>query len=195
MYYYPRDFTKAFHHAMLYEVGSHWNPNDPDVIQGRVETELQRRKVGYVNIRADRGGETKYGVAQNANPDINVVDLDLAAAMAVYYDKYWVPSGCDQLDRTITIIHFDGAVNHGPTRAIRFLQEALGATVDGVLGPETLGLLRVANGLSVINNIADLREAFYRRIVERDPSQTIFLNGWMRRISEVREYSLQSLWG
>ena len=191
---YPRDFVDAFNHAMLYEVGSHWDPSDPDVIAGNIDTALQRRKVGYVNIRADRGGETKYGVAQRANPDVNVAALDLAQTMEIYYARYWEASGCDQLSDPITIIHFDGATNHGVVRAIRFLQEAVGATIDGVLGPETLGLVRNANGISVINNIADLREAFYRRIVERDPSQTIFLNGWMRRISEVREFTLQKLW-
>lgn len=187
------DFLHAFDHAMQYEIGGFFNPQDPEVIQGMYETRDQRRKVGYVNIPADRGGETKYGIAQNANPEVSVRDLDLNGAMQVYFNKYWLTGSCDRLPYPLTIIHFDGCVNHGVKRANRFLQQALGVADDGQVGNGTLGALSQAPIDAVIAGIADRRRAFYQSIVNRDPSQAMFLKGWMRRIDEVYDYTVKQL--
>ena len=187
------DFLHAFEHAMLYEIGGFFNPNDPEVIAGLYSTREQRRKVGYVNIPADRGGETKYGIAQNANPEISVRDLDLNGAMDVYFRKYWLMGSCDKLPYPLTIIHFDGCVNHGIKRANRFLQQALGVSDDGIIGNGTIGAVSQAPIDAVITGIADRRRAFYQNIVNRDSSQAIFLKGWMRRIDEVYDYTMKQL--
>lgn len=190
---YPPEFVDAFNHAMLYEVGAFWDPTDPDVIDGKIETREQRRKVGYVNIPQDRGGETKYGVAQRANPDIPVRDLNLFGAMAVYFYKYWLVGKCDRMPHPLTIIHFDGCVNHGPVRAAKFLQSAVGVGVDGQIGDVTLQAIAEQDQATIIQNISAARAQFYNDIVARNPSQQIFLNGWMRRINEVTEYTLNAL--
>lgn len=190
--YFPDSFIDAFNHAMLYEVGPFWNPNDDDVIYGRIDTREQRKKVGYVNIPQDRGGETKYGIAQNSNKNIRVRDLDLDGAMDVYFREYWIRGKCDALTYPITIIHFDGCVNHGVTRASKFLQRAAGISeskVDGVIGNGTLAAVLDIDPSEIIHNISQIRSDFYQSIVNRDPSQGIFLNGWMRRINEVTEYT------
>lgn len=186
-------FNHAFNHAMLYEVGAFWNPDDPDVIAGNLDTREQRKKVGYVNIPSDRGGETKYGVAQKANPQISVYDLDLDGAMDVYYNLYWLKGSCDKLNPTIALIHFDGCVNHGIGRANKFLQRAVGAVEDGQIGPKTLRAVNEMDPVELVEALASIREDFYNRIVQRDPSQQMFLKGWMRRISEVRDFTLNSL--
>lgn len=190
---YPPEFVDAFNHAMLYEVGAFWDPTDPDVIDGNIQTREQRRKVGYVNIPQDRGGETKYGVAQRANPDIPVRDLNLYGAMAVYFYKYWLVGKCDRMPYPLTIIHFDGCVNHGPVRAAKFLQSAAGVGVDGQIGDVTLQAIAEQDQATIIQNISAARAQFYNDIVARNPSQQMFLNGWMRRINEVTEYTLNAL--
>jgi len=187
------NFKSAFNHAMLYEVGPFWNPNDPDVIDGNIGTREQKRKVGYVNIKQDTGGETKYGIAQNKNPNINVRDLNLELAMQVYYDEYWLLSHCDKLDHPLIIMHFDSCVNHGVTRGNTFLQIAAQVKADGLIGNITLSAIKQANVSLLINRIYNTRENFYRDIVKRKPSQQIFLNGWLNRISEVKEYCLSYL--
>jgi lysozyme family protein len=187
------DFLNAFDHAMHYEVGAFWNPNDPDVQQGLIDTKDQRRKVGYVNIPQDRGGETKYGVAQKANPNVNVRSLDLDGAMDVYFNKYWLRGACDQLPHPIPIIHFDGCVNHGIGRANKFLQQAAGVDADGDIGQMTIDAVNNMDPRQLIENIANIRTDFYNSIVERDPSQAMFLKGWMRRITEVTDFTLSML--
>lgn len=187
------DFIDALNHAMIYEVGAFWNPNDPDVIAGNYQTREQRRKVGYVNIAADRGGETKYGVAQKANPNIRVRDLDLEGAMNVYFHEYWLKGKCDQIPYPVSLIHFDGCVNHGIGRANKFLQRAVGAVDDGVIGPATLRAVQEADPAQLIQSISEQRTNFYQAIVNRDASQSVFLKGWMRRINEVTDFTFAAL--
>lgn len=190
---FPQDFIEAFNHAMLYEVGQFWDPSDPEVIAGYYGTRQQRRKVGYVNIPADRGGETKYGIAQNANPDVRVCDLNLDGAMEIYFNRYWLFGKCHLLPYPLTIIHFDGCINHGVKRAIRFLQRAANVEDDGIIGSVTLNAIHAARLEDIITSLANIRRDFYIAIVERNASQKIFLNGWMRRINEVTDYTLAAL--
>lgn len=91
------------------------------------------------------------------------------------------------------LLHFDGCVNHGITNASKFLQRALGVIDDGVIGNVTLGFLEKADQTEVINNVMKQRENFYKRIVERKPTSQKFLNGWLRRISEVGQFTLSKL--
>lgn len=190
---YTQDFIDSFNHAMLYEVGPFWNPNDSDVIAGNISTREQRKKVGYVNIPTDRGGETKYGVAQKANTNISVYNLNLNGAMNCYFNSYWLRGSCDKLNHPIALIHFDGCVNHGIGRANKFLQRAVGAVEDGQIGPQTIAAVNGADPAQVIQRLSQIRADFYNAIVQRDPSQAMFLNGWMRRINEVTAFTLASL--
>lgn len=186
---YPESFEYALNHAMLYEVGKFWKLT-PEVEAGLIETREQRRAVGYVNIPEDRGGETKFGIAQKANPEISVRDLTWEGAKEVYFRKYWLLGRCDQLSDRLAIMHFDGCVNHGVVRANRFLQQAVGAEADGKIGPVTLDAINDDDPMRLCSEIADLRVGFYHRIVERDASQGKFLKGWLIRIDEIRAYVL-----
>jgi lysozyme family protein len=194
------DDTKAFDaavgHAMSYEVGGHWNVDAPGVKEGLIKTAAQRKACGYVNDPLDAGGETKYGVAKNANPDLDITSLDWEAAKRVYYRRYWLAANCDDLtliDPRLAVLHFDGAVNHGVGRAAKFLQQAINATpVDGDIGPGTLRAVKAMDPIAACHAICDRREAFYRQIVANKPNQARFLKGWLRRINEMRTFSTES---
>jgi lysozyme family protein len=174
---------------MLYEVGGFWRLT-PDVEAGLINTPAQRKAVGYVDDPLDRGGETKFGVAKNANPDLDISELTWAQAKAVYYDRYWVAGGCERLPGRVAVLHFDGCVNHGVVRAKRFLQTSVGAKDDGIIGAKTLAAISAQNPIVTCNKICDLRDQFYRTIVLNRPNQSRFLNGWLRRISEMRAFTI-----
>lgn len=185
---YPESFEKAVNHAMLEEVGPWWTIT-PEVEAGLIETREQRRAVGYVNIPEDRGGETKFGVAQKANPEVNVRTLTWQEAKEIYYKKYWLAGKCNQIcDGRLAIMHFDSCINHGIARASKMLQEAAGADIDGIIGPGTLSDVNNSDPLILCESIADIRLAFYRRIVDRNPDQAKFLKGWTNRIIRIRKY-------
>ena len=192
---FSKSFLYAFNHSMQFEIGPWWNPNDPEVIAGLCETREQRKKVGYVNIPQDRGGLTKYGIAKNANPQVNVQNLDLSQAMQVYFNSYWLPSKCELIPYPIQIMHFDAAVNHGVKTACKMLQESVGAVPDGVIGQVTLGKISQTNPRAIIDNLNNIRVARFNRIVQRDASQQMFLRGWLNRAAAVHKYTLAQLAG
>ena len=86
----------------------------------------------------DPGGYTKFGIAQNKHPDIDVRSMTLDDAQAFYRRTYWNPMQCDAMHPTIGTLLFDSAVNQGVSGATKIIQRALKITVDGALGPMTL---------------------------------------------------------
>lgn len=186
---YTQQFDDALNHAMLYEVGGFWKLT-PDVIKGLCGTPAQKKATGYVNDPADTGGETKFGVAKNANPTLNIKTLTWEDTKAVYFKKYWLAASCDKLPPKVASIVFDSAINHGVGRATKFLQQAAGVATDGDIGPVTLAKISSADQNGLCSKIADLRVKFYKDIVAAKPTQAKFLNGWLRRIDEVRTFVL-----
>ena len=186
---YSTAFNAAINHAMLYEVGGFWNINHPAVAGGLIDTQENRRAVGYVNDPDDMGGETKFGVAKNANPDLNIRNLTWEQAKAVYYLRYWLAGKCDKMPGRVAVLHFDICTNNGVGKAAIFLQRALGVSPDGAIGPATLGKLAASEPIAVCNRISDLREQFYRDIVAAKPVQVKYLTGWLRRCNEMRAFS------
>jgi lysozyme family protein len=185
---YSKAFENAINHAMLYEVGGFWNVNHPAVAQGLINNAANRKAVGYVNDPADNGGETKFGVAKNANKDLNITKLTWDQAKAVYYARYWIAGKCDQLPPRMAVLHFDGCVNHGTSRANKFLQQAANVTADGVIGPITLAKIKTLPVMPLLNSVCDQRVQFYKGLVAANPSQAKFLTGWLRRASEMRAF-------
>jgi lysozyme family protein len=98
---------------------------------------IERIEGGYVNDPNDPGGETNFGISKRAYPNVDIAGLTEGAALQIYYDDYWVKSGCSALPRGLDLWVFDGAINHGVSEAVKLLQGALKVGVDGVIGPQT----------------------------------------------------------
>lgn len=182
------DFLDAFNFSMKYEVGLFWNPNDPDVIAGKCDSPYQKKRVGWCNVPGDSGGETKFGIAQNYNKDVNVRTLTLVQAQQVYFKKYWAAASCDKVQSIVNFVLFDIAVNMGVGRAIKFLQEAAGVSADGQIGNMTLKAVNSMQPKELALKLCSIREAFYMTIVKNKPDQKKFLNGWLTRNESIRKY-------
>jgi len=184
---YTNAFELAINKTMTFEVGGFWKMT-PDVEAGLISTPQQRKAVGYVNDPDDAGGETKFGVAKNANPDTDITNLTWSQAKAIYFTKYWLLGACDKLSGRVGVLHLDGCINHGVGRASKFLQKALLVTEDGKIGAITISKANLADQFVLCNAICDNREQFYRDIVANKPTQEKFLAGWLRRIKEMRKF-------
>lgn len=184
---YPLSFEAAVNHAMLYEVGGFWKTN-VEVEAGLISTPAQRQAVGYTNDPVDTGGETKFGVAKSGNPGVDITHLTWSQAKDIYFNKYWLAGSCDKMTARAAVLHFDGCVNHGVGRANKFLQQAVGMPVDGIIGAQTLAAVAKTDEMKLCNLICDERAQFYQDIVTKKPAQAKFLNGWLRRISEMRKF-------
>ncbi|MGH8601437.1 MAG: glycoside hydrolase family 108 protein [Gammaproteobacteria bacterium] len=87
---------------------------------------------------------TKYGISAAAYPDLDIRNLSLADAEAIYKRDYWDKVAGDKLPGALAFQLFDYAVNSGVDRAIKALQVVVGVKEDGVLGPVTLTAVREA---------------------------------------------------
>ncbi len=85
---------------------------------------------------------TKYGISAAAYPTKDIASLTVDQAKAIYLTDYWAKLGCGQFVPPLALIVFDAGVNAGVGRAAQWLQEAVGAAVDGAIGPETVGDVR-----------------------------------------------------
>lgn len=82
---------------------------------------------GYVANDGGSGAPANFGINQGANPDIDVANLTPERAAQLMHDRYWVPSGADQMqDPALQAIHADTAVNMGVGAAQKLLQASGG---------------------------------------------------------------------
>lgn len=154
---------------------------------------------GYVNHPADPGGATNKGVTQKvysdwlqrqgrADASVSVLnDEDMAA---IYEEGYWKPARCQELPQPLDQVQFDTAVNMGVGRAIRFLQEAVGAAVDGGFGDGTRKCLAQAEPAQALTRYLEIREKFYKNLVDSKPDLGVFLKGWLNRLNALRSFVL-----
>ena len=191
-----KDFDEAMRICMLSEIGPWFKEDHPACVSGIVRTKADRVATGDVNDPKDLGGHTRFGIAKNSNPTLNISTLTYPQAKRVYFSKYWDASECDLLPSIVNVINFDAVVNHGSTNANKFLQRSvgiLGKNVDGVLGPNSLKqvalITKNKEQIKVLClKMLDERERFFRVIVARNPSQRRFLQGWLNRVARLRDY-------
>ena len=152
-------FDAAFNYTMPFEGWSACT-NDPD----------------------DPGGLTKYGISKVNHPEVDVANLSLEGAKAIYRKHYWNPIKGDQIaSGRVAIKFFDMAVNMGVKQATKLVQEALGdmgcsVAVDGVMGSKTLEALNGVDDDVLFVFLVPLLEAFYRGL-----GKPKYIKGWLRR--------------
>ncbi len=158
---------------------------------------LIRREGGYVDNPADHGGKTKYGVTMTAlrewldrEPEASELEtLTEADAHLLYCALYVMKPHFNRIeDERLREQVIDAGVLHGRSWATRRLQEIVGVRADGIIGPITLRALNFThktNGL--FNRFMQRRLHRIGRIVQRDPTQAVFVTGWLDRASSFLE--------
>lgn len=147
---------------------------------------------GYVDHPSDPGGATNMGITIGTLADWrgtpvtkdDVRNLTLQEAGQIYKARYWDVCRCGEMPKGIAFMLFDSAVNHGPHRAIIFLQQAAGVADDGIIGPQTLGAVNGADAEQLTEEYAARRMNFYGKL----STFSVFGLGWSRRLMSA--YSL-----
>ncbi|MBF0260441.1 MAG: hypothetical protein HQL97_01215 [Magnetococcales bacterium] len=174
--------------------------------------ETSIKEGGYSNHPNDRGGETYRGIARRvwpAWPGWSIIDFlkgqgidprkwtdnaELNHAVEGFFKvNFWDPFRGDEIQSQLVAEElYDTSVNMGMAVEVKFLQRAVNLlssgsplTVDGKCGPATIAAL---NALSLdrrrlaFNILNVLQGNRYIEIMEADPSQEVFIVGWLSRV-------------
>ena len=113
----------------------------------------------------------------DAQRDVNTKKADQVTALEAHVGRM------KELERAA-----QNRFNNGKGRAIKILQAAVGAAVDGALGPETIGLVDAADRVQTMQAMLDAREQLYRGIAANRPASEKFLTGWLNRNNALRKF-------
>lgn len=140
---------------------------------------------GYDNDPDDPGGETNFGIDKRSHPSEDIKHLTIERAQEIYFSDYWQKCKADEMPPHVGEVLMNIAVNAGLGRASKWLQELVGTTVDGVIGPKTVAAAQAhSEGLAV--KLLDRLEAHYRSIAHGSLSK--YLRGWLNRNNSLRDW-------
>ena len=150
---------------------------------------------GFSNHPKDPGGATMKGVTLDTyrsykkNQHLTAEDLKKITneeLRDIYYRRYWNAVKGDDLPSGVDYCVFDCAVNSGPGRATKLLQEVIGVKSDGVIGPITLAAIKSADPVELIHKYTDKRIQFWRSLLTFET----FGKGWVARGERVQKAAL-----
>ncbi|MCH9806774.1 MAG: TIGR02594 family protein [Alphaproteobacteria bacterium] len=166
-------FPAALEHVLEMEGGYTDDPHDPG---GPTNKGITLRRLASWR-------KTKIGPTTRKSLIADLKSISDSETRAIYHAKYWRPAGCPQMPAALAFFHFDAAVNHGVNGATRMLQQALGVTVDGEIGPETRGKYMALPVPKILALYAAIRRKRYRAL----PHFWRFGRGWLRRVTRTLE--------
>jgi lysozyme family protein len=155
-------------------------PTDTEII----DMILQHEGPKYTNHPDDSGGPTKWGItmpilAKHLGRAVTARDIQMLTreiAAAAYRTQFVTPFV--KLPDPIRVNVIDMGVNAGQRRAIILLQQTIGATPDGRLGPQTYGLTAKRDWNVVYVGV---RLAFYEDLIVAYPKNATWRPGWRNR--------------
>ncbi len=150
---------------------------------------------GWADHPKDPGGATMKGVTiatfarfkgrQVTRAELRAIsDADLRA---IYRQGYWSPVRGDDLPAGLDLAAFDPAVNSGVSRAVRWLQVALGVKADGVMGQQTLAAAQAAPPVEAVQRACAARMGFLRGL----RTWGTFGKGWSRRVASIEAVAVR----
>lgn len=148
---------------------------------------LLKHEGGFSDHAADPGGKTRFGITEAVAREVgyrgDMRELPLGLAKRIYKDRYWDAVRAEELPAAVRYAVFDAAVNSGPRQAILWLQRAVGAKDDGIIGPQTMTLVRAADPERLLRQLLAKRLRFMTWL----PNWPAFGRGWARRIADLME--------
>lgn len=144
---------------------------------------------GFVNHPSDPGGMTNLGCTKKVweewvgHPvdEHTMRNLKPEDVAPLYKAKYWDKVHGDELPTGVDYVVFDAAINSGPGRAAKWLQEAVGVTADGAIGPGTMRAVMAHDPGELVTAYQAKRLRFLQAL----PTWGTFGKGWGRRVEEV----------
>jgi lysozyme family protein len=158
---------------------------------------IDREGEKFTNRPNDRGGPTKFGItlkffkaccgAHKTVEDLK--NLTKEEAFNIYERFIWKKFGFPKfISQDIANKVLDMAINMGESQAFKLLQRACNdfnawgpLQVDGIPGKNTFFVANNINQSALLMQLRKHCVQFYQMLIDKNPSQEKFKNGWMRR--------------
>ena len=140
---------------------------------------------GKVGVGLLKG--TKFGIAANTYPTLDIKNLTRDAAIKIYRRDFWDRARCDRLPAAVAFQLLDGAVNSGIAQASRWLQRAAFVADDGMIGAVSLAAIKAADPNDLVYRFNADRIEFMTRL----KNWPVHGAGWMRRIAHNLRFAAQ----
>lgn len=127
---------------------------------------------------------TKFGIAANTYPDLDIKALTLEQAKDIYRRDWWLKLNADQLDPAVVYQLWDFAVNAGMSTAKRALQRAVRVADDGQIGPVTIRAARAMGTADVLLRFNAQRLRHYTSL----STWPTYGKGWANRVAVNLEH-------
>lgn len=175
-------------------------PDSSNVASDALTTALKltlKFEGGFVDNPNDLGGATNKGITQRTYNSFRIKKRLATKSVKyitdtevheIYEIMYWKPCNAELMKLPLAVVQFDTAVLFGVGGAVKFLQEALGVTADGIFGPGTAAALQANNNKQTAKEMIEKRIVFHNKRVAENPSQKVFLQGWLNRASQLRAF-------
>ena len=155
---------------------------------------IKRWEGGYSDNPNDRGGATNSGVTLAVYQSVygkSKTKNDLKRLTNDQWDYiftklYWNKWKADEIkNQSIANILVDWVWMSG-YGTIKKIQSLFGLTADGIVGNKTISYINSHDQEDVFNKIWNRRKQFYESLVKNNPSQKVFLKGWMNRLNTFK---------
>lgn len=137
----------------------------------------------FTNDANDHGGATKFGISQNAYPDLDIQNLTETQAKEIYQRDYWNRMRGDDINsQAVAENIFDACVNMGVHGGSKLAQVSLGIKPDdGIIGSQSLRVINAADEELFLAKFALAKMQHYANLCTADSSQKKYLLGWLNR--------------
>lgn len=154
---------------------------------------------GFVNHPNDKGGATNKGITIGTYtqyrkmkglsiPSVedlkNITDAEwMDILKTLYWDKWKADNINNQSIANLIVDWLWGSGVYG----IKYPQQVLGVAADGIVGPKTLAAINdYPNQKELFEKLWNRRKQHFENIVRNNPSQKVFLKGWLNRLNDYR---------
>lgn len=177
------DVKVALQTIYKHEGGLQCNPSDPGNWTG-----------GRVGV--GKQGCTKYGIATNTYPKVNIRELSLAKASQLYARDFWKPLHLGELrSQALATELLDTAVNCGTGAAANILLRLVNALapahykLSGRVNSEQIEWINKytrskRNRTTFYKALNALQGERYIMIMERNPKMRVYSNSWYSRVGQ-----------
>lgn len=149
---------------------------------------------GYVENKYDGGGATMKGVTLSTFQSVYGNDKDRFDLKRItddqwlhIFDKYyWNKCKGDSIESQPVANMLVDWYWHSGNIAIKKMQRLIGCADDGIMGPKTLKAINDYDSRKLFDLYKRQRVIYLERIAHINPTQKVFLKGWLRRVEGIQ---------